>query len=663
MLSDYLHLTLHWVAAHPGWMGLIVFLTALGESLAVVGLILPGAALMLGFGALIALGHLEFWPTWVWATTGAIIGDGLSFWLGHVFHQQLRQIWPFSAHPELLDRAVSFFQRHGAKSVLLGRFVGPLRPVIPAVAGMMDMPLGRYLPVNIISAVLWAPAYLLPGMAFGASLELAAQVTGRLVVVLLLLLALLGCTAWLVRALYRLLQPHVQEWLKRFALWSRRHPLLAPVSASLLDPEKEELRGLATLAALLLGSLVFVSLLLAAAGQRLPTPLDLSLFRFLQSLRTPWADDLMVFITSLGDVPVKLTLTVAVLACLWWQGARSAALHWLAAVGFGLVSSALFKWLTQAPRPVAMYEGVSRFAFPSNHATMTTIQFGFLAVLIAHELPPARRWRPYLAAALLIVPIAFSRLYLGAHWLTDTLGGLSLGVAWVALLGLGYSRHPTQPLRRWSLLTAICITVLVAELWDTALYHHQDLHRYQLRPTLHTESREQWWQTNGRSLRAYRLDWQGNQRQPLELQWAGSRQELERRLHAAGWRTAPALTPASVLFWLNPQVQMADLPVLPRVHEGRHETLALVHSGTTPATRWVLRLWDSELRLEPGAVPVWLGNISLQTVQHRLAFFSLAVELPDKQGPQELLAPALQGLQQKTATAANRGQSLLLVAD
>jgi len=68
---------------------------------------------------------------------------------------------------------------------LFGRFVGPVRPVIPAVAGMMQMPAGRFLAVNVASALVWAPAYLLPGIAFGASLELAAEVAGRLAVLVL----------------------------------------------------------------------------------------------------------------------------------------------------------------------------------------------------------------------------------------------------------------------------------------------------------------------------------------------------------------------------------------------------------------------------------------------------------------------------------------------
>ncbi len=665
MLSDILNLILQWVAGHPGWMGLIVFLTAMGESLAVVGLILPGAAMMVGFGALIALGHLEFWPTWAWAVAGAIAGDGLSFWLGHTFHQQLRQRWPFSTHPELVDRAVAFFQAHGGKSVLLGRFVGPLRPVIPAVAGMLDMPVRQFLLVNVSSAMLWAPAYLLPGMAFGASLELAAQVTGRLVVLILLLLILLGLTAWLVRWLFRLLQPHAQDRLKRFLLWSRGHPLLGFIGHSLLDPEQDEIRGLSMAALLLLSGLVFMALLLAAIGQSLPTALDLYLYHFLQSLRTPWADRLMVALTELGDAPVKLALALAVFAWLLWQRARSAALHWLAALGFGLAITTLLKWLFQVPRPVAAFHnGIAGYAFPSNHAALTTILFGFLAVLIARELPPARRWLPYLGATLLVVPIAFSRLYLGVHWFTDTLGGISLGVAWVALLGLAYSRHRSAPLSYRGLLGVSLLAVLAAYLGHRVLHQEQELARYQPQPSVQFMARDAWWRETWRQLPVQRLDWQGNHRQPLLLQWAAPLTELEQRLRAAGWQPPPPLIWESALQWLNPQVQLAELPVLPRVHDGRPEALVMVHPGTTASPgRWVIQCWDSETRLEPGNMPLWLCGLSLQTLQHRMAFFSLAVDMPDAPAPWELLQPGLLGLRQQSLALPERREPLLLLSD
>ena len=69
---------LDWVGANPGWAYLVVLLAAFAESLAVIGVVVPGVMVMLGAGALIATGKLEFWPTCLSAVVGAIAGDGLS---------------------------------------------------------------------------------------------------------------------------------------------------------------------------------------------------------------------------------------------------------------------------------------------------------------------------------------------------------------------------------------------------------------------------------------------------------------------------------------------------------------------------------------------------------------------------------------------------------
>jgi membrane protein DedA with SNARE-associated domain len=184
---------LDWIQNHPGLAGLLVFTVAAAESLAVIGILVPGIVFMLGVGALIGLGVLEFWSTVLWATAGAIVGDGVSYWLGRHFDKQLRSIWPFTRHPELIPRGEQFFHKHGGKSVLFGRFIGPIRPVIPAIAGIMHMNPYHFYFVNILSAITWAPVVLLPGVVFGSSLHLATAVSVRLVVVILIIVAI----AWL----------------------------------------------------------------------------------------------------------------------------------------------------------------------------------------------------------------------------------------------------------------------------------------------------------------------------------------------------------------------------------------------------------------------------------------------------------------------------------
>ena len=124
---------------------------------------------------------------------GAIAGDGMSFWLGGRYKERIVQMWPFSKHPEVLEAGQRFFRKQGAKSVVLARFIGPLRAIVPVVAGMLGMPPVRFYAMNVLSALLWAPAHILPGVVFGASVLLAGAVSFRLVVIL----ALLVCIVWL----------------------------------------------------------------------------------------------------------------------------------------------------------------------------------------------------------------------------------------------------------------------------------------------------------------------------------------------------------------------------------------------------------------------------------------------------------------------------------
>ena len=147
---------LAWLNAHPAWGFTIVFLVALFESLVLIGILLPGIVILFGVGTLIGLGIMELIPIWLAATSGAFLGDFLSYLLGHRFRGHLLDVWPFSRYPALMERGTLFFHSHGAKSVVAGRFIGPLRPIIPAVAGMMGMKPGRFIAGDIPACVTWA---------------------------------------------------------------------------------------------------------------------------------------------------------------------------------------------------------------------------------------------------------------------------------------------------------------------------------------------------------------------------------------------------------------------------------------------------------------------------------------------------------------------------
>jgi len=156
-----------WLGSHTRWLGLAIFLIALTESLAVAGLVVPGVLLLFAASALAGSGNLSLLATLGWAFSGAVCGDLLSFAMGRWFHQDIRRLRVFARHPQWIDHGEGFFRRYGMFSIILGRFIGPIRPIIPMIAGMFDMSTWRFLLVNILSALAWAPAYVLPGYVAG----------------------------------------------------------------------------------------------------------------------------------------------------------------------------------------------------------------------------------------------------------------------------------------------------------------------------------------------------------------------------------------------------------------------------------------------------------------------------------------------------------------
>jgi membrane protein DedA with SNARE-associated domain len=158
---------LDFISTHSGWAVAIMFITAFGESFAFVSLLFPGTSLLIAAGALMAAGSLPYFPILAGAVIGAVLGDTVSFWIGHRFGGGLARVWPFTRSPELLPSGIRFFARHGGKSVFIGRFFGPVRAVIPLAAGIMRMPRGRFWFANVTSAMVWAPMLLFAGDAVG----------------------------------------------------------------------------------------------------------------------------------------------------------------------------------------------------------------------------------------------------------------------------------------------------------------------------------------------------------------------------------------------------------------------------------------------------------------------------------------------------------------
>ncbi len=190
----------------------------------------------------------------------------------------------------------------------------------------MGMTPSRFLAVDIVACVTWAPSFLLPGMLFGASLEVASEYTGRLAVMLVILLATLWMTWWLIRAIYEPLAGRSARWLRHAIRWSRRHPVLGRILSPLLSPSRGEVLSVTMLGILLV--MLFwgvVLLLFLSPFSEQPRMLDQAVQTLALSLRNHLADPIMVAIDQLSRWPVSIFSATALLLWLLGAGRRSAA--------------------------------------------------------------------------------------------------------------------------------------------------------------------------------------------------------------------------------------------------------------------------------------------------------------------------------------------------
>ena len=161
------------IEANQAWAGPIIFLLALGESMLVIGILIPATALLLFTGGLVGSGTLPAAPILLWGVAGAAVGDAVSFWLGRWVGPTILRWRLLKRHRTTVARARLFFYRHGFLSIFFGRFLGPIRSTIPTVAGVMGMSHWRFQIANLLSAVAWVPLMLLPGYLAAKSVEAA----------------------------------------------------------------------------------------------------------------------------------------------------------------------------------------------------------------------------------------------------------------------------------------------------------------------------------------------------------------------------------------------------------------------------------------------------------------------------------------------------------
>lgn len=421
-----------WLTTNPEWLGLAVFLLACAECLALIGLLVPGIVLLFGISVLAGHGVLPLGKTLLLAYSGGLLGDLISYGLGRRFHQNIRRLPVLRHHPEWIGQAEMYFLRYGLISLLIGRFIGPLRPMLPMIAGMLSMPFVRFAAVSLLGAAGWAVAYVVPGWATGAALHLT-----------------LPQGFWREAALVAISLVLLIGLCVHSCLGERRRSSAVATGLSL---------------ALLLG-LFF--------GWPHLIEFDQGLLSLVQAQRSAGLDAAMQLITRLGDfttqLAVGLLLSGLLLLTRQWRAALFAASTLL---GTALANGAL-KHLVARLRPEILLEPLNSFSFPSGHSSAAFAFFLVLGVLAGRGQAARLRVSWLVLASLPALAIAGSRVYLGVHWPSDILAGMLLAVAVCACSLLLVQRQqvlPALPRTVWRLmLPAVLLLLAGFVLWPQPL--------------------------------------------------------------------------------------------------------------------------------------------------------------------------------------------------
>jgi membrane protein DedA with SNARE-associated domain len=190
-----------YVLHHKDWAGPILGGIAFGVSLVLVGLFFPATLIMVFAGLAIQQGKLDAATVIGWSIAGAVLGDLVTYWIGRWIGPSVVHHWPLNRDKTAVARARLFFRRYGFLSIFIGRFLGPVRPTIPLVAGIMRMRHLTFQFANVTSAIVWVPFMLFWGYIFSKAIgDLSTLTAGHWIALVVFIVAIMaGLTAAIVK--------------------------------------------------------------------------------------------------------------------------------------------------------------------------------------------------------------------------------------------------------------------------------------------------------------------------------------------------------------------------------------------------------------------------------------------------------------------------------
>ncbi len=443
------------------WTYLLVGALAFFETGAFIGLVAPGETALLLGGLVAGQGQVDVLTMIAVVWAAAVAGDLTSFFLGRrlgrtflVKHGPRVQITE-----ERLEQVERFFDRHGGKAILIGRFVGLVRAIAPFLAGSSGMPLRRFVPYDVVGAGLWGSTFVLLGYIFWQSFSQLVDYAKKGALALGAVIVLVVAIVWLVRWLREEdNRRRIGEWMDRQAQRPALRPLvrvLGPLVRTTRRPARFVwdrvtpgdlgLEFTTLMAVAGVGAFVFVWDLVGVEQRGLLAGDGMSL-RMADRLHADAAVSVAKVVTALGSLPVVIALVALAGVTLVWQHKIREPVALVVGLALTYAAVHITKDAVDRARPARPLVDVEGGSYPSGHAAYA-VTWVAVAVALSRALPTiASRFAFVTVAIVIAVIVGLSRIYLRVHYLSDVVGGWGLGAAifglcGIAVLVIGYVRN------------------------------------------------------------------------------------------------------------------------------------------------------------------------------------------------------------------------------
>ena len=433
------------------WTYLAVGVLAFLETGAFVGLVAPGETFVILAGAVAGLGETNVIITLAIVWFSAWAGDTCSFFLGDRLGRSfiLRHGPRVRITEARFGQVEGYFERHGGKTILIGRFIGLVRALAPFIAGSSGMEYRGFVPYSILGTGLWATTFTLLGYFAARSLDQVEEIAGRGTLLFGITVGVIVAIVVAVR--YLRVADNRERLVRRMEANAASRPLV--VLGRRLQPQARFLWERVTpgglglefttlLAAFAVGSFVLVGYAILLSDDPGPTPGDTTALEIVRGMHTAWLTDVAKVVTELGAGYVVLPLAAIAALALAMRRRFAEAAVLVASMAIVVVGVDLIKEAVERPRPPDRLVDPGSAAYPSGHAAYAVF-YTWAAVTIAFGLSrralTARltvRGLVIAAGIALTAVVGLTRVYLRTHYLSDVSGGWALGVCAFALCGM-----------------------------------------------------------------------------------------------------------------------------------------------------------------------------------------------------------------------------------